>query len=1247
MLPNPILRHIYNNSSDDVIRRGKKIFHTSGVTLQEQDLLAEKLVFRVRNDIYNTTYRVTVNNFTTTDNLNTRCPCPYNMGIVCKHEAAALLQLNELLQSGFFENVNIVYDQSHTLLRMRNISEQHLTLFTSDEIRKAGKKIIEKEANITIISAQDDVVNAEVKDGRKKYKIVLAQNAERYFETTCVCEESEHPMCVHKFAVFQHLLEHKGANYFSTLRNWDNEKNKLLALYGFSLEDELRGKFEFAFIDGKLTMRVLNTSIKKLSDPTHPSNKLKKMQEDEMAENEEVIIIIGKSKTMYPFIDFKSASAIIKDQYPKGGISYPSLPQINAHILLRDEDKGIATAISKLNKEELVKALKRDLPFGDFVNTLEKDLEKVPNSELRGQVWDYYWPKITKLFDFYKEFEKIYVKSLTNYTDTVKISELKKVKFSESRFKLKLTIAPHPKSKKIQISSQILLNESVLKPELLTFISEGILYFEDNLYAAENSHVCQLLQDFPINEKQEIAAADWNAYLENVILKLDNRIIIAFHDSMQEVVPHIEPVISLQIRESEDKYVFLPVFTYNGIEKKWLDPSPAISAHNGKIVTYPRNEAIENTFLNTIKYLHPNMLERRKLQGFAISVKDALKRGWYFEFIDLMKEQSVEVTGFEQLKHSRINPNKPIANIQFTTGIDWFSAKAEVRFGDQLVGLADLKKAISKNENTIKLKDGSRGLITEEFLEEYGLLFKMGKIENDEIKISKIHFSTIEHLKEVKENDSIFEEIEGKKRKLMQFDYESAEQEQLPDNLNAELRPYQKSGFQWMGFLHETGWGGILADDMGLGKTVQTLSALIRTYNMNPKARFLVACPTTLLYNWENESKKFTPDMSYHIYHGPNRKSNKEEFETSNLIITTYGTLRSDIEMLSNIEWDYVVLDESQAIKNPMSQASKAALRLNAKNRLALSGTPIQNNTFDLYAQMNFLNPGMLGSIEFFKNEFAVPIDKNQDEIAKEHLKKLIYPFLLRRTKEQVAPDLPEKTETVLYCEMGKEQRKIYESYRHQFRSQILGSIEDVGMERSQMSILTGLMKLRQICDSPAILKGEQYPNASVKIEELIREISENVSNHKALVFSQFLGMLDLIRQELEKLKIPYVYFDGSTSGPDREKAINRFQEDGECKVFLISLKAGGVGLNLTAADYVYIVDPWWNPAVEQQAIDRTHRIGQTKNIFAYRMICKDTIEEKILLLQSRKIGLAKELISEDTAFLKKLTIEDVEFLLS
>lgn len=451
-----------------------------------------------------------------------------------------------------------------------------------------------------------------------------------------------------------------------------------------------------------------------------------------------------------------------------------------------------------------------------------------------------------------------------------------------------------------------------------------------------------------------------------------------------------------------------------------------------------------------------------------------------------------------------------------------------------------------------------------------------------------------------------------------------------------------------MNYLNEVGWGGILADDMGLGKTIQALSCLQLYKDQKRKMSSMVVCPTTLMFNWENEIKKFTPGLKYLIHHGGDRTRNKSIFENYDVVITTYGTLRSDIKFMIENEFDYIVLDESQAIKNPQSKVTKAACLINAKNRLCMSGTPLQNNTFDIYAQMNFLNPGMLGSIEFFRNEFATPIDKFGEPEQKEHLKKLLYPFILRRTKEQVAKDLPDKTETILFCEMEEQQRSIYDAFRNDYRNKILGVISEQGIQKSQLTILQGLMKLRQICDSPAIMnETDPYPNVSVKLDELAREITENIGNHKALVFSQFLGMLGLIREKLVELGVKFEYFDGSTSAVDREKAIQSFQNDDEVRVFLISLKAGGVGLNLTAADYVYIVDPWWNPAVEQQAIDRTHRIGQTKNIFAYRMICKDTIEDKILQLQERKRSLAKDLVSDDSGFVKSLTREDVEYLFS
>ncbi|HXB92254.1 MAG TPA: DEAD/DEAH box helicase, partial [Puia sp.] len=383
------------------------------------------------------------------------------------------------------------------------------------------------------------------------------------------------------------------------------------------------------------------------------------------------------------------------------------------------------------------------------------------------------------------------------------------------------------------------------------------------------------------------------------------------------------------------------------------------------------------------------------------------------------------------------------------------------------------------------------------------------------------------------------------------------------------------------------------------------------------------------------------------------------------------------------LPFDYAVLDESQAIKNPASKVTKAACLRHAKHRLCMSGTPLQNNTFDIFAQMNFLNPGMLGSIEFFRQEFAVPIDKFGEQDRKDHLRKLLFPFILRRTKEQVARDLPDRTEMILWCEMGEEQRRIYDSHRNHYRESLLERISEEGMGKSSIYILEGLTKLRQICDSPALLRdrgaedgaaaGEfvpdgpaadegdaaegsgvmgtmpgRYPNVSAKLDELIREITENTGDHKCLVFSQFTSMLHLIREALDERGIEYLYLDGGVPAAARKRSVEEWQDEGSAaRVFLISLKAGGVGLTLTAADYVYLVDPWWNPAVEQQAIDRTHRIGQVKKVFAYRMICKDSVEEKILQLQEKKRSLAAELVADEIGFIKKLTQEDVTYLFS
>jgi len=1251
-----LIKHVYHNATDEVIRRGKRIFHTSGVQMVENDTLIEQVVFRVRNDVYSNYYKVTVQNYLQPKNISLRCQCPYNMGSVCRHEAAALFQLNDLLQSGYFDNVRMEYDQRHTTIRMRQITTHFLKLFSSASLFEQAERLVGKQ-RVTIEEAGDDAVKATVREEQDTvYQVRLKQNEERYFDTFCTCNEKDHPLCVHKAAVFLDILNRHGGHYFSTLRNWDTQKNKLLSLYGYSLNDDLTGKFEFSYHEGKPFLRVLDPSIKKLSlQPSAPVSKYKEEKAAAVAEapaqtRRRLGVLVGNGRTPYfPHTAFELLSGE-PDEHNEGFTGNVEKLEASQYISpagLHERDKLLVTALRKQSAEELFKSIKRDTPFGEFWDSLPQELTDRPKDELRKQVWDFYLPRYQRLLEHFSTYPFVYYLPEGKYFLT---ANLEKAHFSPHSFQTCLSVSPSPDgSGDVMLELQLQIEEETLSYTGVTVLNSALIRAGNTFYAAANTDVIAIMERFTEGGILRIPAAGWPVYLETELLPLSGNTSIVFDEALKENITEVEPRLKLYLRETDKMMVFKPIFDYDGVEKQWLDYTPAVTAKAGKVIVHERNEATEQTFLTMLRHLHPLMQESRKSHSFLLPASEALKGNWYFTFMDKLKEASVRIEGYENLKQLRINPNKPRTQLQVSSGIDWFDADVELKFGEERVSIAEVKKALGKKQNFVPLSDGSLGLLPEEWMNKYSLMVKLGAAGGgNKLRLKKFHFSAIEGLSEEISETEVLAELAAKRERLIHYDFDSNRDYPVPANVHATLRPYQQAGFQWLSFLCEIGWGGILADDMGLGKTLQTLTFLQHYQNQRPGALFLVACPTTLIYNWENEIRKFTPDITYLIHHGPQRHTRPADFKDVHLIITTYGTLRSDIKMLSQLEFDYVVLDESQAIKNPMSQVAKASLLLQSKNRLALSGTPVQNNTFDLYAQMNFLNPGMLGSMEFFRNEFATPIDKMQEEEAKTHLRKLIHPFLLRRTKEQVAPDLPEKTEMVLFCEMGAKQRKIYDGYRNSFRSKILGEIEEKGMERSQLSILTGLMKLRQICDSPAILnEDEQFENHSVKIEELVRELTENTGNHKALVFSQFLGMLALIRSELEQQGIPYVYFDGGTSSAEREKAIQRFQNDEECRVFLISLKAGGVGLNLTAADYVYIVDPWWNPAVEQQAIDRTHRIGQTKNIFAYRLICKDTIEEKIMLLQERKLSLVKDLVADDNAFMKKLTKEDVAYLLS
>jgi SNF2 family DNA or RNA helicase len=580
-------------------------------------------------------------------------------------------------------------------------------------------------------------------------------------------------------------------------------------------------------------------------------------------------------------------------------------------------------------------------------------------------------------------------------------------------------------------------------------------------------------------------------------------------------------------------------------------------------------------------------------------------------------------------------------SIEVKENIDWFDVYAVVRFGSHTIPFTEIRKYILRKQREIKLPNGEVAVIPESWFSDYNELFAFSEDGDDgQGKLKKHHLALVQDL----QSGNLAEVTMNRKLEKLR-DFEEIEDHPAPEKFQGTLRPYQKAGYNWLRFLASYKLGGCLADDMGLGKTVQTLAMLQAQKESGQGGTNLLVMPTSLLYNWEMEARKFTPNLRVHVYTGTNRNKDVSRFKNYDLVLTSYGIVRLDIIELQKYYFSYVILDESQAIKNPSSNIAKAVRDLKSRHRLILTGTPLENSTMDLWSQMHFVNPGLLGNQSFFRNEFLNPIEKKQDEDKLRKLYAIIKPFILRRQKTQVATELPDKVESIRYCNMTDEQQEAYDAAKNYYRSHILDQIDLHGVKKSHFVLLQGLTKLRQIANHPAMVD-EGYTDSSGKMDEITDMLQTAIGDgHKVLVFSQYVKHLGLVRRYLDSKKIRYAYLDGATK--DRQGQVENFQNDPSLRVFLISLKAGGVGLNLTKADYVFLLDPWWNPAIEQQAIDRAHRIGQENRVFTYKFITKDTVEEKILALQQRKLSLADNLITTEESFVKTLSKEDIDSLLA
>jgi hypothetical protein len=585
-------------------------------------------------------------------------------------------------------------------------------------------------------------------------------------------------------------------------------------------------------------------------------------------------------------------------------------------------------------------------------------------------------------------------------------------------------------------------------------------------------------------------------------------------------------------------------------------------------------------------------------------------------------------------------------NVQVASKIDWFELQGEARFDGASASFPALLAALKRGDGMVRLDDGSFGMLPEEWLEKLGMFASLGKSDAKGLTFTKNQAGLLDALLAAQPEitcDATFSKVREELRV-----FEKIEPSDPPAGFTGTLRNYQRDGLGWFAFLQRFEFGGCLADDMGLGKTVQVLALLEARRQMRGKKSdpgpSLVVVPKSLVFNWKQEAARFAPKVRVLDHTGPDRKQGTEHFTDVDLVLTTYGTLRNDAAAFKDFDFDYVILDEAQAVKNSATASAKAVRLLRGKHRLALSGTPIENHIGELWSLFEFLNPGMLGTASIFQSSGAGGRDVSPE--TRSILARALRPFILRRTKEQVAKDLPQKMEQTLFCELEPAQRKLYNELRDHYKASLLSTIEKDGLNKSKIQILEALLRLRQAACHPALIDKEDTETPSAKLDMLLPQLEEVLEeDHKVLVFSQFTSFLALVRKHLDEKKIVYEYLDGKTR--DRAERVERFQTDPKCKLFLISLKAGGLGLNLTAAEYVYLLDPWWNPAVEAQAIDRAHRIGQTRQVFACRLIARDTVEEKVLELQQSKRDLADAILNADNSLIRNLKREDLELLLS
>lgn len=831
----------------------------------------------------------------------------------------------------------------------------------------------------------------------------------------------------------------------------------------------------------------------------------------------------------------------------------------------------------------------------------------------------------------------INLNQIISVTDSPATATFTFTKEKELKYSVRIT-AP---SGKIDLYSAKYL---LLSQNPAIIVANKILYFFNDI------DVKKLV---PFFSKKEISIP---ADIENQYLKTFVKSSILKYDIEHSGlnISKIEPNKIAQLSFEEDWYgkpVLLLSFIYEN-QKYSVDHT------NRKVVIVEEaNEGVSLKWYYTdkqwetsiINLLLDNGLSQTGLNHFSISGEEESTDKVYtlINWIGINKKL-LSAFDFRQNFHNRtyfLGDISIDSNIE--NGNDWFDLKCIVVLGDYKIPFINFRHHILNNIRDYKLPDGSIATLPAEWFQEYYDLMYFGKKSGDALRISKCQFKLAEKFSKGKDEETF-------KKFSFSTNHTPAV---IPEKLGATLRPYQKTGFQWLVWLYDNKLGGCLADDMGLGKTIQVLTLLLHVHERlkhlavkgDQKVKplpSLIIVPTSLLYNWQNEIQKFAPTLKFHVFSGVNRQKSSEPnvaFKKFDLVLTTYGTLRNDIEWFKNAQFHHLVMDESQYLKNPGSVTHKSVKQLDALYRISITGTPLENSLTDLWAQFNLLNDNMLGSFTAFKNVYINSINKSDTEskAKQESLLHIIRPFILRRTKQEVAPELPDLYEETLFCDMSPAQAEVYEIEKNLIRNRLLDTSAQTALGQLSIVALQGLTRLRILANHPIMLD-PGYKGDSGKFEQICMNFETlQAEGHKVLIFSSFVKYLRILANFFDDQNWQYSWLTGSMTPAQRDAEITRFNNDSNINCFFISLKAGGTGLNLTAADYVFIIDPWWNPASETQALSRAHRIGQDKKVFVYRFITSNSIEDKIRKLQAEKSNLASTFITTGNP-LSALSLDEI-----